>query len=72
MLVRTRSRANGGSIVLCLHDELLVHAPAAVGQEVAATLDGCLREAAARLYGDVPVRFLADTSVVRSWADAKG
>jgi DNA polymerase-1 len=72
VLVRTRTRTSGASIVLCLHDELLVHAPSDAGADVAATLDTCLHEAAARLYGPTPVRFLADTSVVRSWADAKG
>ncbi len=72
VLVRTRTREHGAEVVLCLHDELLVHTPAESGDVVAASLDACLREAAARLYGDAPVRFLADTSVIRSWADAKG
>ena len=71
LLVRTRTREHGASIVLCLHDELLVHAPTESGEAVAGLLDGCLQEAAARLYGRTPVRFLADTSVVRSWAEVK-
>jgi DNA polymerase-1 len=58
--------------VLCLHDELLVHVPEARADETAALVDDCLQEAAARWAPDGSVRFLADTSVVRSWADAKG
>jgi DNA polymerase I len=68
--VRARA-ASGARIVLCLHDELLVHAPEARGAEVAALLDDCLREAAGRWAPTSPVRFIADTRVVRAWSDAK-
>ncbi len=39
---------------------------------MAALVDDCLQEAARRWAPDASVRFIADTSVVRSWADAKG
>jgi hypothetical protein len=34
-------------------------------------LDACLAEAAHRWFRDSGVRFVTDTSVVKSWADAK-
>ncbi|MBV9794683.1 MAG: DNA polymerase I [Actinobacteria bacterium] len=70
--VRARAAALDARIVLCLHDELLVHAPAGHGPAVAALVDDCLQEAARRWAPDASVRFIADTSVVERWADAKG
>jgi DNA polymerase-1 len=69
--VRARGRAVGAQVVLCLHDELLVHVPEAQGEAAAAMVDEALQEAAARWAPDRSVRFLAETSLVRSWADAK-
>ncbi len=65
---------SGARIVLCLHDELLVHSPLDVGHDVAGLLDECVREAAHRWLGatpDDPARFVADVSVVSRWSDAK-
>ena len=58
-------------VVMCLHDELLVHAPAEHGEAVAAVLLECLSDAAGRWAPDGSVRFVADISVIRSWAEAK-
>lgn len=62
-------------IVLCLHDELLLHVPDAVGPTVAAALRGWLDEAAHRWRtpgsGGPHVRFTADVAVARRWSDAK-
>jgi DNA polymerase I len=58
--------------VLCLHDELLVHVPAERAEQAAELVGGCLAEAAKRWAPDSPVRFIADITIVRSWADAKG
>ena len=69
--VRARGEALGARIVLCLHDELLVHTPAAHGEAVAALVDDCLQEAARRWAPDASVRFISDTSVVERWSDAK-
>ena len=69
--VRARLVPIGGQIVLCLHDELLVHAPSQVAAEVAAILDDALAEAAARWEPSGAVRFVADTSIVARWSDAK-
>ena len=70
--VRARGQALGARIVLCLHDELLVHTPADQGETVAALVDDCLHEATRRWAPDGSVRFISDTSVVWRWSDAKG
>ena len=71
--VRARGSATGARIVLCLHDELLVHVPAANAEAAAELVRACLAEAAARWQGGrSDVRFVADLSVVRRWSDAKG
>ena len=70
--VRARAATLGARIVLCLHDELLVHVPAPQAEATVQLLHDCLAEAAFRwqpVGGDV--RFVADISTVRSWADAK-
>ncbi|MBB2987113.1 DNA polymerase [Terracoccus luteus] len=62
----------GGRIVLCLHDELLVHVPVARADETVALVARCLDDAARRWAGTDAVRFVTDTSVVGRWSDAKG
>ena len=69
--VRARVSVHEARIVLCLHDELLVHAPAEAGQAVAEALDRCLQEAASRWAPDGSVRFVADVSVITRWSEAK-
>ena len=59
-------------IVLCLHDELLVHVPAESAPAVAQLLDDCLGEAVRHWALDGSVRFLADIAAVGRWSDAKG
>jgi DNA polymerase-1 len=69
--VRARGLPLGARIVLCLHDELLVHVPADHPEEAAALVADCLAETARRWSPGGRVRFIADISVVRSWAEAK-
>ena len=70
--VRAELLGSGAGIVLCLHDELLVHAPAALADRVAALLHRSLDETAARWFPpDPPVRFVADVSVLARWSEAK-
>lgn len=73
VLVRARGADLGASIVLCLHDELVVHAPEDHGDAVAGVLGTCLQEAAHRWApsADPTVRFVADTSVINRWSEAK-
>ena len=73
VIVRARLPASS-RIVLCLHDELLVHAPADSAGDVAAIVDDALQETAARWRQpeiSADVRFVADTSVIARWSDAK-
>lgn len=69
--VRARGRAIDARVVLCLHDELLVHVPLEHADAAAALVDDALQEAAARWAPDRSVRFLADTSIIPTWADAE-
>jgi DNA polymerase-1 len=69
--VRARTAALGAQIVLCLHDELLVHVPAEHGGAVARLVDEGLVEAARRWAPDDSVRFVAETSLLARWSDAK-
>ncbi|UDY35865.1 DNA polymerase [Dermatobacter hominis] len=70
--VRARGRDLDAQVVLCLHDELLVHVPDEHAGAAAAMVDDALQEAAARWAPDRSVRFLSDTAVIPTWADAKG
>jgi DNA polymerase-1 len=67
--VRARVAPLEARIVLCLHDELLLHVPDAHAAAAAEIVDACLAEASHRWFGP-GVRFVADTSTIRSWADA--
>ncbi len=69
--VRARGLAWQAQVVLCLHDELLVHAPAEHGAVVRQLVTDCLQEAAARWAPDDSVRFVADVSVIGRWSEAK-
>ena len=71
VIVRARCGPLGARIVLCLHDELLVHAPGEQAGMVSRLVDECLREAAQRWAPGCGVRFISDTTIVRSWSDAK-
>jgi DNA polymerase-1 len=61
----------GGQIVLCLHDELLVHVPEAHAAEAAAAVETALQSASRLWAGTGQVRFVADTSIIRRWSEAK-
>ena len=71
VIVRARCGHLGAGIVLCLHDELLVHSPREHAEAVSRLVDDCLREAAQRWAPGCGVRFISDTTIVRSWSDAK-
>lgn len=70
--VRGAIRPLGADLVLALHDELLIHSPTSQASRVAEAVDGALRSAAARWAEGSGVRFVADVSIVATWADAKG
>lgn len=70
--VRARAAPLEARIVLCLHDELLVHVPDDRGEAIEALVHDCLQEAAHRWAPDGTVRFVADVSSLARWSDAKG
>jgi DNA polymerase-1 len=71
LTVRARGLPLDARIVLCLHDELLVHVPCDHAEATARLVGGCLEETAARWAPGGRVRFIADIAVIRTWADAK-
>lgn len=69
VLVRARGTDLAAEVVLCLHDELIVHVPEGVGDAAATLLLDTLSEAAHRWSPRPGVRFVADVSTVRRWSD---
>jgi DNA polymerase-1 len=57
-------------LVFFLHDEVVVHTPEPLADEVAAEVRGAAETAGRLLFGAFPVDFPLDVAVVRSWADA--
>ena len=57
-------------LVLFLHDEVVVHAPAGLADAVAAEVAEAASTAGRLLFRDLPVDFPLNVSVVRSYADA--
>ena len=70
--VRARGAAINARIVLCLHDELLLHVPTEHAESAVELLHDCLGEAAHRWTSGGPVRFVADVTTIARWSDAKG
>ena len=66
-----RCRSLGAEVVLCLHDELLVHVPADAADDAAAMVDAAVGEAAHYWSPEPDVRFVADVAVVDRWSEAK-
>jgi DNA polymerase-1 len=57
-------------LVYFLHDEIIVHSPREVADEVAAAVEEAARGAGALLFGDFPVDFPLDLVIVDSYAMA--
>jgi DNA polymerase I len=70
--VRGRLAPFGGHIVLCLHDELLIHVPTEHGEAVARLLEEALPLAAKRWMPHSSVRYVAKANLIRNWSEAKG
>lgn len=68
--VRSGLRGTGGSIVLCLHDELLVHVPAERAEQVRELLHTALAATSQWWAAGSDVRFVADVSIGADWATA--
>jgi len=67
--------ATGGEgqprLVFFQHDEVIVHCPAGVAEDVVAAVGEAAAEAGRLVFGPTPVRFPVTTAVVTSYADAK-
>jgi DNA polymerase-1 len=59
-------------LVFFLHDEVVVHAPAAIADVVAQEVRAAAEEAGRLLFGDFPVDFPLSVAVTESYAEAKG
>jgi DNA polymerase-1 len=70
---RARLAPLSAQIVLCLHDELLLHVPEETAGEAATLLSTCLAEAARRWSPrrTPQVRFISETTVIKAWSEAK-
>ncbi|NEN06428.1 bifunctional 3'-5' exonuclease/DNA polymerase [Diaminobutyricibacter tongyongensis] len=62
---------HGPHLVYFLHDEVIVHAPEDVADDVADTVAASAREAGRLLFGAFPVDFPVTTAVVDTYAEAK-
>jgi DNA polymerase-1 len=71
VIVRARAADHGARIVLCLHDELLVHVPLEAADAVRSIVEDGVQEARYRWAPEAAVRFVADTTVLTRWSDAK-
>lgn len=71
VLVRRRARPFGAEVVLCLHDELLVHTPVSAATEVARVVEEAIGEAAHYWSPEPGVRFVAEVSTIDRWSKAK-
>jgi DNA polymerase-1 len=67
----TDADGRAAEIVLCLHDELLVHVPEDNAEETKARLHQALTDSARRWTGTTQVRFVADASIIHRWSEAK-
>lgn len=70
--IRGRLSPFGGQIVLCLHDELLIHVPKEQGAAVAQLLEQALPQAAKRWMPNSSVRYVAKANLIQCWSEAKG
>jgi DNA polymerase-1 len=58
-------------LVFFQHDEVLVHCPEALAQDVVQAVDAAAEDAGRAVFGVTPVRFPMTTAVVGCYADAK-
>ena len=58
-------------LVFFLHDEVIVHTPAELADEVAASIRQAAAEAGRLLFGDLPVTFPVTTVIVDNYGEAK-
>jgi DNA polymerase-1 len=67
-----RNGLRGGRVVLCLHDELLLHVPVEEADDAVRLLHDALASTSGHWASGSGVRFVADVAVVQRWSEAKG
>jgi DNA polymerase-1 len=60
-----------GTMVLQVHDELVLEVPADAAEQAATALDDAMVTAFAELFADAPLAGLVKTKIVNVWSDAK-
>nr|WP_154936118.1 bifunctional 3'-5' exonuclease/DNA polymerase [Micromonospora palomenae] len=68
--LRGELAGTAAELVFFQHDEVMVHCPAGQAEAVAAAVGRSGERASALLFGDTPVRFPLDLSIVDCYADA--
>jgi DNA polymerase-1 len=58
-------------LVFFQHDEVIVHCPAALADQVLSAMDAAAQDAARQVFGSTNVLFPLTTAVVTCYADAK-
>jgi DNA polymerase-1 len=69
--LRTALAGTKAEMVLFVHDEVVVHCPAELADDVVAAVQASAEQAKRLLFGDTEVRFPLDVSIVGAYADAK-
>jgi DNA polymerase I len=69
-VLRRELRGTAAELVFFQHDEVVVHAPVEQADIVAAAIHDAGEQACELLFGETPVRFPLDLSIVESYADA--
>jgi DNA polymerase-1 len=69
-VLRGDLHGTGAELVFFQHDEVVVHCPEAQADAVAAAVHAAADRARELLFGDTPVRFPLDVSIVDCYADA--
>ncbi|MBG0738163.1 bifunctional 3'-5' exonuclease/DNA polymerase [Paeniglutamicibacter antarcticus] len=67
----TPAHRKGPELVFFLHDEVMVHAPDELLDSVVQVLEESSRAATRLLFGNIPIAFPVNITVVDSYADAK-
>jgi DNA polymerase I len=68
---RLALRETGAQIVLCLHDELLVHSPAGTARRSAEIVATTLESTARHWFPGSRARFVVDIKIIERWSEAK-
>jgi DNA polymerase-1 len=69
--LRRRIADTAAQLVFFQHDEVVVHCPAEIADQVADAVRTSAQTASGLVFGDTPVHFPLEAAVVDCYADAK-